>query len=338
MKNLSPFDKGVIIAFVVVALLGGGAWWYLSGELQTAQGADADALADFNKFSTASSTKEKIVVSSSNEQTLEANIDLLKAQLGPLIQAKLQSKDNTLRSIEKEDPVAWKADLDDRVSRLRSEAKLRGVTIPPNFYFGFSRYVSQSPGDEQTIVLSKQLMGIEQLASVLINTPVKRILAIRRTYEEDPHTSADTMSGPTTGTDADRLGGFSITAAGNVYTAYPFEVDFETNPEDLRVVVDKLIQSPYLFVLRTLTIQNDHPNSPVMSDLDKLAGPPADSVIDTSPGEVAVTTPTKGPQYFFGDATLKVKARIDLIEWDADISDASSAPAPNKNLLSPGDK
>jgi hypothetical protein len=70
-------------------------------------------------------------------------------------------------------------------------------------------------------------------------------------------------------------------------------------------------------VVRALTIQNDHPESPVMSDLQKLAGPPAASFIETSPGEVAAAAPTKGPQYFFGEATLKVKARIDMIEWKA---------------------
>jgi hypothetical protein len=337
MKKLSGFDIGVIIAFTVVALLGGGAWWYLSGELQTAQTEVASADDAFKKYS--SNAKYHVVVSLSNEKTLQTNIDLLKAQLDPLIQAKLLPKENTLRSMSKEDPVAWKHDLDDDVYRLRDEAKLRAVILPPNFYFGFSRYLSQSPGDEQTAVLSKQLLGVEQLATILINTPVKGILAIRRTYEEDPHTSAESTSGPTT--DTDRLSGYSLTAAGNVYTAYPFEVDFETTSENLRTVVDKLIQSPYLFVVRTLSVQNSIPDSPVMSDLDKLAGPPAASVIDTSPGEVAGSTPTKGPQYFFGDETLKIKARIDMIEWDGDISDASSGPAqdgPNKNPLSPGDR
>ncbi|HEV3272508.1 MAG TPA: Amuc_1100 family pilus-like protein [Candidatus Methylacidiphilales bacterium] len=322
MKNLSKFDKGVLIAFVVVALLGGGAWFYLSQELSTAQQADADANADFVKFSTAVSTSNqaasdqgKIVVGVTNEKTLQANIEMLKAQIGPLIQAKLAPKENILGSIGKKDPVAWKADLNDMVNRLRNDAKIRNVNIPPNFYFGFSRYVGQSPGDEQTEVLSKQMTGIEELATILIDAQVKKIGAVRRTYEEEPHTSAE--AGPNTTADPDRLSGYAITVAGNVYTAYPFEVDFETSPENLRVVVDKLIQSPYVFVVRALTIQNDHPESPVMSDLQKLAGPPAASFIETSPGEVAAAAPTKGPQYFFGEATLKVKARIDMIEWKA---------------------
>ena len=38
MKNLSRFDLGVIIAFVVISLLGAGAWYYLSGQLDNAKG------------------------------------------------------------------------------------------------------------------------------------------------------------------------------------------------------------------------------------------------------------------------------------------------------------
>jgi hypothetical protein len=311
--NLSRFDLGVIIAFVVVALLGGGAWWVLSGWLQDAQADVTAAKADFDRYS----TKYHFVVSASNGKTLQNNIDLLKAKLDPLIQGKLLPKENKLASIEKEDPVAWKHDLDDEVHSLNAAAKVHGVALPgANFYFGFSRYLSQSPGDEQTAVLSKQLVGIEEMTTILINAPVRGIQAVRRTYEEDPHTSSDNTM--TSSSDKEHLGGYSINGPGDTYTAYPFEVDFETTPENLRVVIDKLIQLPYLFVVRSLSVESSNPNSPQIADLDKLAGSTDSSVINTSPGEVASTTSTKGPQYLFGNSTLKVKARIDMIEWKAE--------------------
>ncbi len=319
MKKLSltGFDLGVIIAFAVITIAGIGGWWYLSGALADAQSEDTAAKADFDKYS----TKYDIVVSPNNGKILQANIDLLKAQLDPLIAAKLLPKENKLSSLEKEDPVAWKRDLDDNVHKLNMAAKAHTVTVPPNFYFGFSRYISQSPTDEQTPVLSKQLLGVELISNILINAPVKGITAIRRTYEEEPHTS--TSSGGGSGgsygaTEGDRLNGFSLSAIGNAYTVYPFEVDFETTPENLRPVLDNFIQSPYVFVVRTLTIDNTAPTSPTPSTLDQIAGTPAtSSVVDTSPGEVAATTTVKGPQFLFGNATLKVKARIDLIEWNA---------------------
>jgi len=322
MKKLSGFDLGIIIAFVVLTLLGGGAWWYLSGGLQDAQTQVTNAKADFDKYS----TKSNIVVSSANGDTLRANIDVLKTQLDPVIQAKLLPKENTLHSIDKEDPVAWKHDLDDDVHSLNTAAKAHGVALPQNFYFGFSRYLNQSPNDEQTAVLKKQLVGIEQLSSIMINASVKRILAIRRTYEEDPRTAM--TSATTLPTELDHLAGYSLNAAGNAYTDYPFEIDFETTSENLRNVINNLVQSPYLFVVRTISIQNSSLNSPQINDLDKLAGAPAGSVVGTSPGEVAATTSTKGPQFLFGNSTLKIKARVDMIEWTAGLSAATPAPAP----------
>jgi hypothetical protein len=310
MKKLSAFDLGAIIAFAVLALAGIGAWWYFSSTLGSDVENVTTAKADFDK----SSTKYNIVVSRSNGKTLQANIDLLKGQLGPLIQDKLAPKENLLPTVEKEDPVAWKHDLDDEVHRLTSAARLHGVTIPPNFYFGFGRYLSQSPNDEQTMVLSKQLIGVEQIATVLINAPVRNISAIRRTYEEDAHTAGGNAFNST---GEDHLGGYSLNAAANAYTAYPFEVDFETTTENLRPIINNLIQSPYIFVLRTITVQNSAGNSPLINDLERMAGPPSASVTDSSPGEVAATVNTKGPQFIFGSSTLTVKVRIDMIEWTA---------------------
>jgi hypothetical protein len=310
--SLSGFDIGVIIAAVVIALLGVGGWWFLSSALQDAQAEDASAKADFDKYS----TKYDIVVSPANGKILQANIGLLKAQLSPLIHSKLLPKENKLSSIDKEDPVAWKHDLDDEVHRLTDAAKAHSVTLPPNFYFGFSRYQSQSPGDEQTAVLSKQLVGIEQLSNTLLSAPVKAIQGIRRSYEEDPHSATGSSSGSSA--EPDRFNGYALTAPGNVYVDYPFEVEFETTSENLRPIIDNLIQSPYLFVVRTMTIENSAADSPVTGDLDRLAGTPASpSVVDTSPGEVAATPSTKGPQFLFGNSTLKIKARIDMIEWTA---------------------
>ena len=313
--NLSKFDIGVIIAFVVIALLGGGAWWYLTGALQDAQADVATAKSEFDKDS--SNPKYHVVVSPSNLKALQANIDMMRAQLDPLIHDKLQPKENKLESLPREDPVAWKADLLGNVNKLTVSAKQHGVTVPANFYYGFSRYISQSPGDEQTAVLSKQLTGIEELTNILINAKVKSIDAVRRTYEEDPRNTGNDVL-PSTG--SDQLPGYSVTVGANSYTAYPLEVEFQTdNSENLRTVIDSLIQSPYIFVVRTISIENSKPDSPMVSDLDKIAGTAASSVIESAPGEVASTTSTLGPQHFFGYETLKIKARIDLIEWTAEL-------------------
>ena len=313
--KLSGFDLGIIIAFAVLTLLGGGAWWYLSSGLQTATDDVHNAYADFNK----ASIKSDYTVSSGNGETLKSNIEMLKSQLDPLIQNKLQPKDNKLESISKEVPVAWKHDLEDEVSRLRAAAKVHNVDLPPEFYFGFSRYKSQNPGDDQTAVLNKQLLAVDQLSNVLINASVKNIQAIRRTYEEDSLGG----SGPTrSSADPDRAAGLSISGPGNDYTAYLFEVEFVTTSENLRPIISNLLRSPYIFVVRSLSVVNSNPSSPLLTDLDRIAQTQQpSSMTSTSPGEVAATTSTLGPQFLFGNETITVKMRVDMIEWTAKASE-----------------
>jgi len=310
MKKISRFDLGVIIAFVVIALLGGGGWYYLSGQLDDAKTAVATAKQDFDTYG----VKSNLYVNKSNIDNLQANIDLTKAQVNPIVETKLLPKENKLATIEKQDPVAWKHDLDEEVRDLSAAARLHGIKIPDSFYFGFSRYINQNPGDEQTLVLNKQRLAVDQITTILVNAPVRSIMAIRRTYEEDPRNSGGGGGG---NVESDRLPGFSLQSPGGSYTDYPFEIEFETTSENLRKVVDALIQSPYVFVLRTLTIQNRDANSPKVSSLTDMAGAPTPSVVGSDPGAVAAVTSTRGPQYLFGgsNSTLLVKARIDLIEW-----------------------
>jgi hypothetical protein len=268
----------------------------------------------FDKYS--KDPKYKVAVNEPNIKILQDNIDLLKAQINPLIPAKLQPKGNKLSTIPKEDPVAWKHDLDDDVHRLTAAAKTRGVDIPSNFYFGFTRYLSQSPGDEQTLVLSKQLLGIDQIANILIKAPVKKIQTINRTYEEDPHQGSS--NSPVTGGDKDHLGGYAFTALNNTYISYPFEVDFVTTSESLRSILGEFTRSPYILVVRTISVTNSAvtgpgSGSPELSILDSLAGTSGPASTDNS----AAPAPIKGPQYLFGanDSTIRVKMRIDMIEW-----------------------
>lgn len=307
----------MIIAFVVVALLGGGAWWYLSGQLAATQQDVSSANSDFEKYS----SKEVFLPRASNEKILQANIDLMNAQLDPLIKTKLQAPGNKLPTIAKEDTVAWKHDLDAEVSRLNTAAKLHGVNVPNNFYYGFSRYLNQNPGDEQTVVLGKQLLGVEEIANVFINAPIRAISSFRRTYEEDPVSTGNGGGGNKT--DADLLPGNSQTAPGGVYVAYPFEIEFEATTDSLRKVIADLGKSPYVFVVRTISIQNSNTSSPQISDLDKLAGTSSAGVTDTSPGDVGKST--KGPQFLFGNETLHIKVRIDMVEWKGVATEAAPA-------------
>ena len=127
---------------------GGAAWWYLSGQLQDAQ---AEVTAAAGKFDTYSK-QEVYLPTHGNVKTLQNDIAVMTAQLDPIVQAKLQSPGNKLSSIDRIDTVTWKRNLDDEVRQLNSAAKLHGLVVPKNFYYGFSRYLNQKSMEEATPV------------------------------------------------------------------------------------------------------------------------------------------------------------------------------------------
>ncbi len=315
--SISKFDLGVIIAFVVIGVVGGGVcYFYLGGQLDAAQKAATDAKSDYDRLSV--SQEQDIVVSPGSQKTLEANIGLLQSQLGPLIESKFQSKDNLLASVPKKDPVTWKHDLDQVIRSLTASARPHNVRLPPDFEFGFDAYLSKTPPDEQTVVLGKQEIAIEQLTTILINAPVRQILNIKRSYEEEPHTGNPSANAASA---SSRLNAYAVTSRSGAYTAYPFEIQFDATTDGFRKVMNDLVQSPYLFVVRSLTVENSQPNSPKLDDLDKIAGggSAAASFITAAPGEAPPATSTNAPMFLFGGAYLHITARIDLIEWKGSV-------------------
>jgi hypothetical protein len=325
MNKLSRFDLGMIIAFVIVAILGGAGWYYLSSQLQAAQADAATAASDFDTYT----KKEVYLPTSSNVKVLQADIDQITAQLDPIVKAKLQSPKSGLASLhEGITTVDWKHNLDDEVGKLNGEAAAHGIIVPKNFYYGFSRYLNTNPREEATTVLERQELAVGEVARILINAPVHEIIAVRRSYEEDPAESGTRSS--SSRQDPDQLTGRSIEARGGVYTAYPFEFEFNVKSTDaLRKVVNDLTASDYVFVIRSLMVQNLKLESPQKSELDQMAGvtDSGTSLINSSPGAVAAAQPAVGLRYLFGDETIQVRARVDLIDWHG-ISQPAAAGTP----------
>lgn len=323
MKNqLSRFDIGMIIAFVVVALLGAAGWWWLSGQLQTALDDVHSAATDFDKYS----KKQVFLPTQRNVKVLQANIDIMSRQFDPIVANRLQSEKNGLKGVHPVDTVDWKHDLDEQVSRLNAAAATHGIIVPRNFYYGFSRYLSANPAEDATAVLKRQQIAIEAVASILINAPVKEIISVKRTAEEDAPvgTNPSAPSPASAGQmGADIIAGRSVDAPGKVYTTYPLEFQFDTDTESFRTVINQIMASEYVFVIRSIMVQNSRIDSPKLADLDRLAGVTDQPVTTspsllTSPGAVAAAAPappTVGLQYLFGDETLHVRMTLDLIDW-----------------------
>jgi uncharacterized membrane protein YgcG len=325
MKKLSVFDIAMIIAFVVIGLLGGAAWYYFSAQLAATQQTVSASAADFTKYTSG----QVFLPTANNVKTVQANIDLINAQLDPIIKNQLQNPANKLPDVAKEDTdtVKWKQHLDEEVGKLNAAAKTHGVTVPANFYYGFSRYLNANPANDQIVVLSKQLLGVVAMADIFINSPVRQINTFRRTAEEEPNSG--TSNAPASKANIDILPGHSSSAAGDVYTAYPFEIEFESDTTSLRKVVNDLLKSPYIFVIRSVVVQNEKSNSPQVGDLDKMMGNGGPDVADSSPGSVGANKSDLPPQWLFGKELLHVKLRVDMIEWNH-VAEGNATPAGNR--------
>ena len=237
--------------------------------------------------------------------------NIINGQIDPVVKTYLQAPGNKLGDQVNENTVDWKHKLDEKVAKLNAAAKVQGVQVPLNYYYGFSDYLSQAPAEAKTGVLSKQLLAIEEMSNIMIGAPVNAIKGIHRTAEE-----SSSMNPNISNLSGNFMPGHSAKVAGGIYTVYPFEIEFDATTDTLRKVVDDLMQSPYVFVIRGVALENSQPASPQLGDLDKIAGAqqPTTSVID-SPGAVAASKSTAGPQYLFGSEILHVRVRLDMIEW-----------------------
>ena len=325
MKKLSAFDIGMIIAFVVIGLLGGGAWYYFSGQLAATQQTASAAAADFTKYTSG----QVFLPTANNVKTVQANIDLIHAQLDPIIKDHLHNPGDKLPETAKEDTdtVKWKQHLDEEVGKLNAAAKTHGVTVPANFYYGFSRYLNANPANDQIVVLSKQLLGVVEMADIFINAPVREIATFRRTAEEEANSGTATAA--LSKANPDILPGHSSSAPGDVYTAYPFEIEFEADTDSFRKVINDLLKSPYIFVVRSVVVQNERSDSPQIADLDKMIGNNGTGVTDSTPGTVGTSKTDLPPQWLFGKELLHIKMRVDMIEWNH-IAEGNAAPTGNR--------
>jgi hypothetical protein len=327
MKKLSTFDIVMIVLFVVIGLLGGGAWYYFSGQLANTQQTVASASSDFAQYS----SREVYLPTANNVKTVQAGIDLIHAQLDPIIKNQLQNPGNKLADAAKEDTdtVKWKQHLDEQVGRLNEAAKTHGVTVPDNFYYGFSRYLNTNPANDQIVVLSKQLLGVVEMANIFLNAPVRSIDTFRRTYEEDAPAAGPGAPSAALTANTSMLPGHSSSAPGDVYTAYPFEIEFESDTTSLRKVINGLLKSPYIFVVRSVIVQNDKTASPQIGDLDKMMGNNQPGVTDSAPGSVGTDKSNLPPQWLFGKELLHIKMRVDMIEWNH-IAEGNATPNGNR--------
>ena len=185
------------------------------------------------------------------------------------------------------------------INRLAKAAAAQSIRAPE--MFGFSRYDANFPcrnpraADDECrhllALLSKQLVTVEKLVNLMITNKVEEILAIRRTEVEPGEISAYALNVPINNN------------SNSLYQTYPFELQFVCDTPVLRDLLNGLMQTDGLFVIRALKIDS---TAVRLKSLDMPSEPGAPTAV--KPAEPAGEVRTR---------RLNVTLRVDLVEFAA---------------------
>ena len=160
------------------------------------------------------------------------------------------------------DEIEFGQVMRETIARLDELAAKNHVKIPDGFTFGFSRYGPQSqspfpcrnppakPEDCQKLLtlLTKQLLVIEKVSDLAIDSGVEEIVAIRRPDVE-----------PTGGVggSADALAAAIEQDPKALYHTYPFEFQFACGAKALQTFLNSLSKSDWFFAVKLLKIDTE---------------------------------------------------------------------------------
>ncbi len=236
---------------------------------------------------------ENMKVLTENSKILEGFLISLKPILLP--------SENRLTEIKEIESVEFKEQLSKSVDDLRALAKAKNVSIPAEFYFGFSRYQKQNPKKKDTLVLGKQLLGVEKLVALLIACTPQKIESIGRSFEEEGEIKKSGSLEP------EQIKFPSFHHSEGIYTTYPIEIEFIGVTATLQQFLNEMNKLPYLYVVRSCYATS---LKPVPSRLDELQ---RQFVATPTTGGSAVKAPPLVP--VLGEEKIKFKVRVDFIEW-----------------------
>jgi hypothetical protein len=306
--KLSQLQLIALIGFVSLTLFGIGAYLWLSSELDNAQQALTLRSAEKQKLLT-----RRTVPHPTSIETLTKNNEILTASLETL-QARLKTGNPLLQGVVQKNAVVFKQEVFDTAKKLTELAKKKNVQLPANFYFGFSKYVTQNPEDRDTVFLGKQVLAVREFVTALLESEIGRLDAVRRTTDEtsSPTSSSIDSSNP------DALRGRLTRPPNSSYQVYPFEIECVGKPLALRQFLNRLTELPLIFVVRSVHISSTQPNPARLEDLARLA---------ESPASISVPGRDKPPVPAMGFEDIKIRIRLDLVEWTGPQATPVTPPA-----------
>lgn len=191
------------------------------------------------------------------------------------------------------DPTLTPRDFQDKLSAAAATAEKAatsaGVSLPEDFYLGFSAYKAQPPPEAAAPVLGQQLETIANVTGLLLKSGIRQLVGIERAplRAEGPETAAERDT-PTKA----QLAAVELA---------PFDVEFVAEQSALRGALSAIITAQPVVLVRLVSVTNSSPVPPAKES--------AGATQETA--ETAATTEGSGQiPVAFGKETLNVKLRL----------------------------
>lgn len=138
--------------------------------------------------------------------------------------------------------------LHNTVDELTKQAAAAGIRVETNYHFSFeTEWLPVSFPPASLRPLSDRLAEVKQLATILINSKVNRLEAIRRARV------ADEVPGPTAA--ADYLAEAPNVNAETGMTLWPYELVFHSFSPELGAVLENIARLPEAYVVRSIVVE-----------------------------------------------------------------------------------
>lgn len=196
-------------------------------------------------------------------------------------------------------PQQFQDDLRAAVNDTVEKATQGGVTLPKDFYLGFSQYANSLPSEQAAPALARQLALIKNLVQQLIAFKIQSLDLLERTPL--PQETAGAAPKP---------------AAGQILERFPFDIAFTAEQSKFRVAFNSLLGTDQFFIVRALDVQNSSQVGPAIAGAGgEQPGQPQ------APAAPAAAAPGAAGQQnlnvILGREVVRVAARIEIIDFAA---------------------
>jgi hypothetical protein len=191
-------------------------------------------------------------------------------------------------------PQQFQDDLRAAVNDVMKKAAEKQVTLPRDFYLGFSQYVNSLPNDKAAPLLARQLTVIKEIVDNLIDVGVQSIDGLtRRPLPEEQPSAAQAQRKPA------------------IVERFPFDIAFTTDQSKFRIVFNGIQKSNRFLIIRALNLSNTSQDGPpVVQDNAQTSVTATASLAGTG------VEGSKELNVILGRELVKVSLRLEMIAFN----------------------